>query len=206
MFMGNGDAADGGHGGNGVGTATSSVESVAIGVGSQSRSGRPRRSTAQEAPSEVLHCTVVRGTSPPVRALSPRGAQPLRMLNTPSPASSGVVLNDAEKPTRDSSHMPTRSALPPLTPSQHKVLNTIEMHIEVRGFPPSMRELAASTGLAKTTIEEKLAALVRLGHLRHDAGEDRGLAVLVASSQARVVEPRPVRKAMLCHRCRREVG
>lgn len=98
-------------------------------------------------------------------------------------------------------------AVLPLTERQAQVLRCVEQWIGSRGWPPSLSELCAMLGTpSKAVVVEHLKALEKKGYLRRDAGERRGLCVLIASTIAVVLEPRPLRKASLCTRCRREVG
>lgn len=130
----------------------------------------------------------------------------MRTLNeVPEPDESTTLLK-SEFSSRDSAYTNQSAALPTLTTAQHKVLNAIENSVAARGYPPSLRELADAVDLAKTTTEGHLDALVRKGFLRRDAGEDRGMCVLRPSSEARVIEPMPLKKAHLCDRCRREMA
>lgn len=130
----------------------------------------------------------------------------VRTLNSVPPSDESSVLLKADSSKRDRSHQSERAALPTLTTAQHRVLNAVENSVAARGYPPSLRELADAVGLAKTTTDAHLDALVRKGFLRRDAGEDRGLCVLHPSVDAVVVDPMPLRKAHLCVRCKREVG
>ena len=112
----------------------------------------------------------------------------------------------AEISTRDLSQADGRAALP-LTARQLVLLVAVERWIDARGWPPSLAELCAETETSsKAVVVEHLKALERKGYLRRDAGERRGLHVLVPSSQAKVLEPRPLKKAHICERCKREVG
>lgn len=65
-----------------------------------------------------------------------------------------------------------------LTPRQRQVLDFVTFHLERRGYPPTLREIAAHLGISGTLGASKhLAALERKGLLRRSAGSSRGLAV-----------------------------
>lgn len=64
-----------------------------------------------------------------------------------------------------------------LTRKQAQVLKSINAFIAKRGYPPSMRELAAVMGLTPGTIHFHIHSLVRRGYLQHD-GSDHGIQVL----------------------------
>lgn len=75
-------------------------------------------------------------------------------------------------------HMPTYD----LTPRQRQVLGLVERHSRERGYPPTLRELAAGLGLSGTrAVEKHLAALERKGRLTRGEGSralqlpDRGV-------------------------------
>ena len=106
-------------------------------------------------------------------------------------------------PGRDSAHMHGGA---PLTARQLDVLRVVENYLSSRGWPPSLRELGEAIGTSRNAADKFLDALATKGYLRRDAREHRGLCVLIPSSAAVVVEPRPLRKAQFCPRCRREVG
>lgn len=125
-------------------------------------------------------------------------------LNAPAPTESAVVLNVAEISKRDSSHM---NARPVLTSRQFEVLVTIEKYVEARGWPPSITELCKEVSLARGPAVRHLETLERKGVIQRAEGSARALTILVPSSDVRVVDIMPIRKATtLCARCRREVG
>jgi repressor LexA len=110
----------------------------------------------------------------------------------------------AEVAERDQSQADGRAVLP-LTARQHRLLVAVERWIEARGWPPSLSELCASMGTAsKGALAEHLKALERKGYIRRDAGERRGLQVLIPSSGAVVLRATPIGKAHTCARCRGE--
>lgn len=130
----------------------------------------------------------------------------MRALNdVPEPVEI-VTLLTAENSVENRSQADGCAVLSALTPSQHRVLNAVESHVQVHGYPPSLRDLVDACGLSKSVVVEKLEALVRLGYVRRDAGVDRGIVVLVSAASARVIELKPLRKVEhLCDRCSRLV-
>lgn len=131
----------------------------------------------------------------------------LRTLNAEScdPLSIERMEAETSDPNRCDIH---RSAPEPITTKQLNVLVKVEQWIDGHGWPPSLSELCGELRIAsKDTVRGHLKALERKGYLRHDAGEHRGLRVLIPSSRAVVQEPKGIRKTVhLCDRCRREVG
>ncbi len=179
-----------------VDAASAASEVAARAHASQRGDVRPPRTILQSAKSGEF-----------VRPSQTSSAQRLQTLATPHEPTLNAERAEAENPTPNSSYMHIDSALP-LTLRQLDVLRSIEQWIDARGWPPSLSELCAELGTSsKAVVVDHLKGLERKGYLRRDAGERRGLRVLIPSTQARVVEPRPIRKAVhLCDRCRREVG
>jgi repressor LexA len=65
-----------------------------------------------------------------------------------------------------------------LTPRQRQVLDYINDHLERRGYPPTLREIAAHLGVRGTLgVSKHLAALERKGAIRKGAGSSRALTV-----------------------------
>ncbi len=59
----------------------------------------------------------------------------------------------------------------PLTERQKQVLEAIERSVDERGYPPSLRELAAALGLEGTrAVEKHVEALRRKGYLKKGRG------------------------------------
>lgn len=79
--------------------------------------------------------------------------------------------------------------LPPLTDRQARVLRAIASHLELHGYPPSVRYLVEdpTVGLSSpSSVVWQLNRLAELGYIRRDAGVPRGL-VLVAPPKAEEV-------------------
>lgn len=63
-----------------------------------------------------------------------------------------------------------------LTPRQQQVLDFITEHIDERGYPPTLREIAQHIDTKGTvTAASHLEALERKGYLRREAGSSRGI-------------------------------
>lgn len=100
-----------------------------------------------------------------------------------------------------------RSAPAPITQRQLQVLRAIEFSIAIHGWPPSLSELCVMLQVSsKPAIVEHLGALQRKGYIRRDAGERRGIQVLVKSCDAVVSDVKSCRKPVFCDRCRKVVG
>ncbi len=66
-----------------------------------------------------------------------------------------------------------------LTHRQQQVLDYIRDHISVKGYPPTLREIAARFGLSGPRAAVKhLDALQRKGHIRRSPGSSRGIGIL----------------------------
>lgn len=72
-----------------------------------------------------------------------------------------------------------------LTLRQRQTLEIITSYIENNGYPPSLREIAASLDIAGTRgVLGHLQALERKGYLKKDAGSSRGIALTSSFSQS----------------------
>jgi repressor LexA len=61
-----------------------------------------------------------------------------------------------------------------LTPRRQKILDCIRDSVQRRGYPPSMREIAAAVGLKSTSaVTYQLKTLQQMGHLARDANMPR---------------------------------
>ncbi len=66
-----------------------------------------------------------------------------------------------------------------LTHRQQQVLDYIRDHISVKGYPPTLREIAARFFLSGPRAAVKhLEALQRKGHIRRSPGSSRGIEIL----------------------------
>jgi len=65
-----------------------------------------------------------------------------------------------------------------LTPRQQAILRVIRESVEVRGYPPSVREIGEGVGLTSpSSVAHQLTTLERLGFLRRDPHRPRALVV-----------------------------
>jgi repressor LexA len=68
--------------------------------------------------------------------------------------------------------------LAPLSDTRRKILRAIVVSVEDRGFPPSVRELCAETGLSSTsTVKHHLDWLVAEGYISRWANRSRSIRV-----------------------------
>ena len=71
-----------------------------------------------------------------------------------------------------------------LTQRQVKILDAIRSAMEIKGYPPSMREIGEAAGLASpSSVKYQLEALEEKGWIRRDPSRGRALAVLSPSEQ-----------------------
>ena len=82
-----------------------------------------------------------------------------------------------------------------LTRRQQAILDVIRDSVERRGYPPSIREICESAGLASTSsVAHQLAMLERKGFLRRDPNRPR--AVDVRTTAADADKPKAARRAV----------
>jgi repressor LexA len=82
-----------------------------------------------------------------------------------------------------------------LTRRQQAILDVIRDSVERRGYPPSIREICESAGLASTSsVSHQLAMLERKGFLRRDHNRPR--AVDVRHSDSTAEKPKAARRAV----------
>jgi repressor LexA len=65
----------------------------------------------------------------------------------------------------------------PLTERQQAVLTFVEDFCRLKGYPPTVREVAAHFGVQPRAAADHLAALKRKGYLRREPGLSRGLSL-----------------------------
>ncbi len=69
---------------------------------------------------------------------------------------------------------------------QQQILDFIAKEAEVRGYPPSVREIGQAVGLRSTsTVHGHLSQLERKGYIRRDATKPRAIELLPTSGAAR---------------------
>ncbi|WP_426242163.1 transcriptional repressor LexA [Nocardioides sp. LHG3406-4] len=72
-----------------------------------------------------------------------------------------------------------------LTPRQQRVLATIKDSIEMRGYPPSMREIGEVVGLtSSSSVAHQLKTLEEKGFLKRDPNRPRALEVFLPEVMA----------------------
>jgi len=72
-----------------------------------------------------------------------------------------------------------------LTPRQQRVLTHIKDSIELRGYPPSMREIGEAVGLTSTSsVSHQLRVLQEKGFLKRDPNRPRALEVFLPEVMA----------------------
>ena len=68
--------------------------------------------------------------------------------------------------------------------NQQKILDFIKSEIDLKGYPPSVREICAAVGLKSTsTVHAHLNSLEKQGLIRRDSTKPRALEVLDGSLQ-----------------------
>ena len=73
-----------------------------------------------------------------------------------------------------------------LTPRQTKVLETIRDAVQLRGYPPSMREIGQAVGLTSTSsVAHQLKVLEEKGFIKRDGNRPRALEVFLPQSMTR---------------------
>lgn len=72
-----------------------------------------------------------------------------------------------------------------LTSRQLAILEVIKESVETRGYPPSIREICESAGLASTSsVSHQLTMLERKGYLRRDPNRPRAVDVRVPAARS----------------------
>jgi repressor LexA len=127
--------------------------------------------------------------------VAPKDAPPKAAKSTSARARSGAA--SASDPERRRPGRPKVTELPDpvtgLTRRQLAILDVIRDSVERRGYPPSIREICESAGLASTSsVAHQLAMLERKGFLRRDPNRPR--AVDVRSGDAE--KPKAARRAV----------
>jgi repressor LexA len=85
-----------------------------------------------------------------------------------------------------------------LTGKRREILEFVEQHLRVRGYPPSVREIGEAVGLTSTsTVHSHLQSLEELGYLRRDPTKPRAIEVRYDPSTTMPVERRPVQHVPL---------
>jgi repressor LexA len=138
--------------------------------------------------------------------MAPRKAAPEATGSTRSRSTAKSIAGKARiaaktapaEPARRRPGRPKVTELPDpktgLTRRQQAILDVIRDSIERRGYPPSIREICESAGLASTSsVAHQLAMLERKGFLRRDPNRPRAVDMRVGSDGER---PKAVRRAV----------
>lgn len=81
-----------------------------------------------------------------------------------------------------------------LTPRQKQVLEYIDENLREKGYPPSVREIAAALGLTSpATVHNHLNTLEDKGYIKRDPTKPRAMEVNYESGSGAVTERRPVK-------------
>ncbi len=85
---------------------------------------------------------------------------------------------------------PTASDLTALTARQRAVLETVQVVIATRGYPPSMREIGEAVGLSSpSSVKHQLNVLERKGFLRRDPNLPRAMEVVPMAVAELQIDP-----------------
>lgn len=120
------------------------------------------------------------------RAAQPVTGEPLSRGTSPRPGG-----QPAQQPGQATGTIPPVVTDSParrghvLTWRQRKVLQAIRDSVQRRGYPPSLREIAAATGLSSvSSVSYQLATLQRKGYLRRDVGQARTVEIRLPGQPA----------------------
>ncbi|MCC3269843.1 transcriptional repressor LexA [Arthrobacter gengyunqii] len=86
--------------------------------------------------------------------------------------------------SEDSTNKPaaagTRARAKGLTPRQKTVLEMIQRSVSTNGYPPTMREIGDTVGLASlSSVTHQLMQLEKLGYIRRDPKRPRAMEILI---------------------------
>lgn len=85
-----------------------------------------------------------------------------------------------------------------LTERQQRILEVIRTSVDQRGYPPSVREIAASVGLSSpSSVHSQLSVLERAGYLRRDPSRPRAIEVHFDPDTALALATAPTRQVPL---------
>ena len=81
-----------------------------------------------------------------------------------------------------------------LSDRQKNILKYIEVYVDERGYPPSIREIGDRVGISSTSVVDyNLRVLERDGYIRRDREVSRGLELVGAPRSHRQAQPRVAR-------------
>jgi repressor LexA len=134
--------------------------------------------------------------APAAKAAARSSAKPAARAMRAAPANAGDTAS--AEPAHRRPGRPKVTELPDpktgLTRRQQAILDVIRDSVERRGYPPSIREICESAGLASTSsVAHQLAMLERKGFLRRDPNRPRAVDMRLGSDGER---PKAVRRAV----------
>jgi repressor LexA len=92
-----------------------------------------------------------------------------------------------------------------ITDPQRRTLAIIRVFIDQRGFPPTLKELGATLGIAPASVDDQIKQLVRKGYLLREPGKARSLRILKDPGDGASVKGEPTRTRKAA-RSRRKPG
>ncbi len=112
----------------------------------------------------------------------------------PSKVEIEAQLAESRKRPRPTANLAVLPDGPPdatgLTPRQRRILEVIKETVDVRGYPPSIREMGDEVGLASSSsVAHQLKVLESKGFLRRDPNRPRALEVLLPEDMEWGSEP-----------------
>ena len=111
--------------------------------------------------------------------------------NTRAPYSDLQLLRPILKGTLKMAQTKHRTGL---TPRQKEVLEYLDENLREKGYPPSVREIAAALGLTSpATVHNHLNTLEDKGYIKRDPSKPRAMEVNYESASGEVSERRPVK-------------
>jgi repressor LexA len=113
------------------------------------------------------------------QGLTLREAHPVRRSDKPG-GNRKALANMAAAATGGRAAPQPKKTAKGLTPRQKKILETIQRSVNDNGYPPSMREIGDTVGLASlSSVTHQLSQLEKLGYLRRDPKRPRAMEVLM---------------------------
>lgn len=86
--------------------------------------------------------------------------------------------------------MVVKDTRPALTARQQKIMDAIRSELELKGYPPSMRQIGDMVGLASlSSVTHQLGRLEKMGYIRRDPKLPRALELLDASGESEYFGP-----------------
>ena len=72
-----------------------------------------------------------------------------------------------------------------ITLIQQETFDAVCAHVEVAGYPPTVKELANLFGISPASAHERLKQLIRKGYLKHESGKSRGISVIPPADRSK---------------------